>query len=50
LDCIRTYRKDRIARWGDYSRLRMSSKNYFRSPNRTTLQRSSLTTIFAEGV
>jgi len=46
---VRTYRKDRIARWGDYSRLRMSSKTFFKDPEKTTLERFSILAMFTEG-
>ena len=49
LSCIRTYRKDRIAKWGDYKRLRMTSKTYLKDPAKTTLERSSIVTMFSEG-
>lgn len=48
-DAVRTYRKDRIAKWGDYSRLRMSAKNFMNDPEDTTLVRESITTMFTEG-
>jgi len=46
---VRTYKKDRIAKWGDYSRLRMSAKNFMHDPEDTTLVRESITTMFTEG-
>jgi len=49
LSCIRTYKKDRIAKWGDYSRLRMTTKTFLKDPDKTTLERSSIVTMFSEG-
>lgn len=49
LASVKSYRKDRIAKWGDYSRLRMSHKTFMRRPNETTLQRSSIMSMFTEG-
>lgn len=46
---IKTYRKDSIARWGDYSRLRMSTKNFLKNPKASTLERSPILTMFTEG-
>lgn len=46
---IKSFRKDRIAKWGDYVRLRMSSKNFMKSPESSTLERSSILTMFTEG-
>ena len=46
---VRSYRKDRIAKWGDYSRLRMSAKNFMNDPEESTLVRESITTMFTEG-
>ena len=46
---VKTYRKDRIARWGDYSRLRQSSKTFMKDPNRTTLERFPILSMFNEG-
>lgn len=48
-ETIRKYRKDKIAKWGDYSRLRMSAKNYLNDPNETTLVRESVQTMFTKG-
>lgn len=47
--CIRKYKKDRIAKWGDYSRLRMSAKNFMNDPEETTLVRESIKTMFTKG-
>lgn len=47
---IKTYRKDRIAKWGDYSRLRQSSKTSMKNPNRTTLERFPIVSMFNDGV
>lgn len=48
-NAVRTYRKDRIAKWGDYKRLRMSAKNFMNDPEETTLVRSSIQSMFTEG-
>ena len=47
---IKTYRKDRISRWGDYVRLRQSGRNIFKNPEATTLERLPLTDLIARGV
>lgn len=47
---IKTYRKDRIAKWGDYSRLRMSSKTFLNDPDQSTLQRFPITAMVLDGV
>jgi len=49
LDSVKSYRKDRIAKWGDYSRLRMSSKTFMKNPNETTLERLPIMTMFTDG-
>jgi hypothetical protein len=36
---IKSYRKDRIAKWGDYSRLLRTAKSLKKSPNQSTLER-----------
>lgn len=46
---IKSYRKDRIAKWGDYSRL-MSGKNIKKNPDSSTLERESLVNMFSAGV
>lgn len=46
LKCIKTYKKSRIARWGDYSRLRMTSKTALKNPKRTTLERFPIVAMF----
>jgi hypothetical protein len=43
---VKTYRKDRIAKFGDYCRLRMNAKNFMKDPNQSTLERKSLSTLF----
>lgn len=48
-DSVKSFRKDRIAKWGDYSRLRMSSKTFMKDPNETTLERLPIMTMFTEG-
>jgi hypothetical protein len=49
LDSIKSFRKDEIAKWGDYKRLRMSSKTFMKDPNESTLERSAIMTMFTEG-
>lgn len=46
---IKSYRKDRIAKWGDYKRLRMSPKTFLKKPEETTLERSSILSMFTVG-
>ena len=46
---VKTYRKDRIAKWGDYSRLQQSSKTFMKDPNRTTLERFPIVSMFNDG-
>ncbi len=43
---VKSYRKDKIAKWGDYCRLRMTSKTVFKNPNTSTLERLPITSIF----
>lgn len=50
LHYIKTFTKSKIVRWGDYSRLRMSSKTIFKNPKRTTLERFPIVSLFADGV
>ena len=47
---IRSYSKDKIARYGDYSRLRRSSRTVLRDASESTLERLPLSTIFEQGV
>lgn len=49
LKVVKSYRKDRIPKWGDYSRLRMTSKTVLKDPEASTLERSSIISIFREG-
>jgi hypothetical protein len=49
LESIKTYRKDRIPKWGDYSRLRQSYKTFMKDPEKTTLERTGIMTMFSEG-
>lgn len=49
LGSIKTYRKSSIAKWGDYSRLRMSSKTFLKDPDKSTLERASIVTMFSDG-
>ena len=46
--CIKSYRKDKIAKWGDYSRLLQTGKSKKKSANATTLERFPITGIFTE--
>lgn len=46
---VRSYKKSRIAKWGDYSRLRMSSKTFLKDPEESTLERCSLLKMLREG-
>jgi hypothetical protein len=50
LKYIRSYRKDRIAKYGDYVRLRMTRSTCMKEPDESTLRRGSIITIFTEGV
>jgi hypothetical protein len=45
---IKSYRKDKIAKWGDYSRLRLAGKARKKSPNNTTLERYPIVAMFSE--
>lgn len=45
---IKSYRKDKIARWGDYSRLMKTAKSRKKGVNSTTLERFSIVGIFTE--
>ena len=47
---IRTYRKDRIARYGDYCRLKMSRKTYFKRDSDSTLERFSILDLEKIGI
>ena len=49
LDSVKSYRKSDIAKWGDYKRLRMSSKTFMKDPEETTLERLPIMTMFTEG-
>jgi hypothetical protein len=46
---VKSYRKDRIAKWGDYKRLRMSYKTFLKSPKASTLERFPILVMFKEG-
>jgi len=46
--CIKSYRKDKIAKWGDYSRLLRTGKAKKKSANTSTLERFSITGMFTE--
>jgi hypothetical protein len=39
---IKSYRKDKIAKYGDYVRLRATSATLMKDPNESTLQRESI--------
>ena len=41
-DHIRSYRKDRISKYGDYVRLRATSTTLMKDPNESTLERESI--------
>lgn len=45
---IKSYRKDKIAKWGDYSRLRSTAKSLKKSPNQTTLERFPIVGMFSK--
>ncbi len=47
---IRSYRKDRIAKFGDYCRLKMSRKTYSKCNYESTLQRLSLLDLSKNGI
>jgi len=48
-NAVKTYRKDRIAKWGDYERLRQTSKTFLKDPDKTTLERFPILAMFTEG-
>lgn len=45
---IKSYRKDRIAKYGDYSRLRQTKTTYNKKPGETTLVRKDLVELLKE--
>ena len=47
--CVKSYRKDRIARYGDYARLRQTSSGFMHPPTESTLVRESILTMFTKG-
>ena len=49
LQHVKSFRKDKIPKWGDYSRLRMSSKTFLKDPEKSTLERFGIVTMFSEG-
>jgi hypothetical protein len=49
-NAIKTYRKDRIAKYGDYCGLRRSDLNRTKNPKLSTLRRLSLIDLIREGV
>lgn len=46
---IKSYRKDRIPKWGDYKRLRMSYKTFLKNPLDSTLERFPILSMFRDG-
>ncbi len=48
--CVKTYRKDLIAKWGDYSRLTQAKKTSDKDPETSTLERFPLSLMFTDGV
>lgn len=48
-NCIRSYRKDKIAKYGDYIRLRATRSTLMKDPNETTLSRESILTFLRRG-
>ena len=46
--CIKSYRKDKIAKWGDYSRLLKVGKARKKSANSTTLERFPIVAMFVD--
>jgi hypothetical protein len=48
LKTIRSYRKSKIAKWGDYSRLMKSQATSKKNPKSTTLKRFPAVSIFSE--
>lgn len=46
---MKSYRRDRIAKWGDYSRLTMYSPGSSKNPDTSTLERFPLLVMFTEG-
>lgn len=50
LGVTKAYRRDRIAKWGDYSRLTASAKNADKNPAASTLERKPLESLIWEGV
>lgn len=46
---IRSYRKDRIANFGDYTRLKQSRSNYARNNTETTLERGEMFDLVKNG-
>lgn len=47
---VKSYRKDRIPNWGDYSRLRMTNKTILKNPEETTLERFPIVSVFKDGI
>lgn len=43
------YPKNEISRWGDYKRLRLSAKGWWRDPQASTLERTSIISLFKDG-
>jgi len=47
---IRSYRKDKIAKFGDYSRLRRNRRNYMKKNTESTLERFSFLNLLKKGI
>ncbi len=46
---VKSFRKDRIAKYGDYSRLRMKQTTFNKKCNESTLQRLELIDLISSG-
>lgn len=46
---VKTYRRNRIARFGDYCRLRMNRRDYSKKSTESTLRRMELLDLVASG-
>ena len=46
---VKTYRLDRIAKYGDYVRLRETRRGLFKKEGETTLERLPLVALFRDG-
>lgn len=47
---VKSYRKNKISKYGDYCRLKMNNKNYKMNDGESTLQRESLYELVNNGV